>query len=88
MTKYELMPNGNQKSFYWKAYITMENGVTTLYSYDTPIIKRDHNFNYIRLFDGVTITGDNVGITATTLEHIKAFCNMNKKEFLAVKMEG
>ena len=41
MKRYELAPNGTQKSFYGKAVVEIDNaGNETLYSYDTPIIKR------------------------------------------------
>lgn len=41
MKRYELAPNGTQKSFYGKAVVEIDNaGNETLYSYNTPIIKR------------------------------------------------
>lgn len=40
MRRYELAPNGTQKSFYGKAIVEIDNaGNETLYSYNTPIIK-------------------------------------------------
>ena len=39
MKRYELAPNGTQKSFYGKAIVEIDNaGNETLYSYNTPII--------------------------------------------------
>lgn len=84
--KYELKPI-TQKSFYGKAYVVSEDGIETLYSYGTPIIQKNlKTGTYKRLFDGVTADGKCVGITATTLKHIKAFCGMNKKTFLEVEL--
>lgn len=41
MRKYELTPVDGRKSFYGKAVVIVEdNGTETLYSYETPIIKR------------------------------------------------
>jgi hypothetical protein len=38
---YELHPTQNQKSFYGKALVKVENdGTETLYSYNTPIISK------------------------------------------------
>lgn len=73
MTKYELIPNNGQKSFYGKAVVFVEhNGTETLCSYGTPIIKRTQNGTLVKLWNGWT---------ATTGKHIKAFCGLNKKEF-------
>lgn len=47
MKRYELAPNGTQKSFYGKAVVEIDNaGNETLYSYNTPIIKRLVNGSY------------------------------------------
>lgn len=78
MTTYYLKPINNQKSFYNKAVVTIENGVETLYSYNTPIIKRLKNGTLIRLYDGWT---------TTTGKHIKAFCGLNKQEFLKIDLD-
>ena len=41
MKIYELKPTNSQKSFYGKAIIQVDdNGNETLYSYNTPIIKK------------------------------------------------
>lgn len=70
---YELHPAQNQKSFYGKAIVKVdENGTETLYSYETPIISKNKDGKLTRLrFD----------YTATTGKHIKAFCGLNKAEF-------
>ena len=78
MEKYYLMPTNSQKSFYNKAIVTIENGVETLYSYNTPIIKRLENGTLVRLYDGWTVT---------TGKHIKAFCGLNKQEFLKIELD-
>ena len=77
MTTYYLKPINNQKSFYNKATVKIENGIETLYSYNTPIIKRLKNGALVRLYDGWT---------TTTGKHIKAFCGLNKQEFLKIEL--
>ena len=80
MKRYELMPTGNQnqKSFNSKAIVEIDdNGVETLYSYLTPIIKRLPDGTLIRLWDSYS---------ATTGKHIKAFCGLDKKQFEALKV--
>lgn len=74
MKIYELTPTNGQKSFGGKAKIIIEeNGTETLYSYDTPIIKRLVNGELVKLYDGWT---------QTTGKHIKAFCGLNKAEYM------
>lgn len=74
MRKYELIPTDGRKSFYGKAVVIVEdNGTETLYSYNTPIIKRLVSGELVKLWDGWT---------ATTGRHIHAFCGLNKAGFL------
>lgn len=74
MRKYELIPMTGQKSFYGKAVVVVEdNGTETLYSYDTPIIKRLVSGELVKLWDGWT---------ATTGRHIRAFCGLNKAAYM------
>ena len=74
MRTYELMPTNGQKSFYKKAIVKIDdNGSETLYSYDIPIIRRTTDGELVRLWDGWT---------ATTGKHIKAFCGLNKEEYM------
>lgn len=41
MKRYELIPHDGRKSFYGKAIVEVaQDGTETLYSYNTPIIKR------------------------------------------------
>lgn len=76
MKRYELTPNNGRKSFYGKAVVEIAaDGSETLYSYNTPIIKRSSNGDLVKLWDGWT---------ATTGRHIKAFCGLSKAEFLAL----
>lgn len=76
MKRYELIPTDGRKSFYGKAVVVEDNnGNETLYSYGTPIIKRDTFGNLERLYGGWS---------ATTGRHIKAFCGLNKAEFFAL----
>lgn len=78
MRMYELCPIDNRNSFYGKAKVVIDDDNTeTLFSYDTPIIKRDEDGNLTRLYNGWS---------ATTGRHIKAFCGLTKKEFFEVKM--
>ena len=72
----ELKPIDGRKSFYCKAFIKNVNGVETIYCYGTKILSR-RNGNITRYYDGYT---------ATTGRHIKAFCGLNKKEFLSVPL--
>lgn len=75
---YELIPTSGRKSFYGKAQVHIENGIETLYSYDTPIIKRDRDGHLTRLWPGWS---------ATTGRHIAAFCGMNKAGFFNLLYE-
>lgn len=70
---YELHPTKNQKSFYGKAIVKVEDdGTETLYSYNIPIISKDPSGELKRLW---------FGYSQTTGKHIKAFCGLNKAEF-------
>lgn len=74
MKMYELTPTNNRKSFYGKAKVLIEdNGTETLYSYDTPIIKRLASGELVKLWNGWTTTTGN---------HIKAFCGLSKQEYI------
>ena len=73
MKMYELIPDNGRKSFCGKAKVIIDdNGNETLYSYDTPIIKRDVNGKLTKLWSGWSNT---TGI------HIKAFCGLDKKSY-------
>lgn len=63
---------------YKKAYILIEHDSETLFSYDTPIIRKNNDGTLTRLYDGWT---------ATTGRHIKNFCGLNKKQFLEINLE-
>ena len=74
MKRYELIPTDGRKSFYGKAIVEVEeNGTETLYSYNTPIIKRLVSGELVKLWNGWT---------ATTSRHIAAFCGLNKTEYM------
>lgn len=76
MKMYELHPVTSQKSFGGKALVMVEdNGTETLYSYNTPIIKRTAAGELVRLW---------AGWSATTGRHIAAFCGLNKAAFMAL----
>ena len=81
MKIYELTPaeNQNQASFHGKAKVVIEeDGTETLYSYDTPIIKRLPDGKLVRLYDDYTMT---------TGKHIKAFCGLDKAAFKKMPVE-
>lgn len=74
MRKFELIPTDGRKSFYHKAIVTIaDDGTETLYSYGIPVISKSSKGKLTRLWDGWS---------ATTGRHIRAFCGINKKEFL------
>lgn len=74
----DLIPNDNHKSFYGKAKVKIYSDNTkVLQSYNTDVAKIDANGNVIRLWDNWT---------ATTGRHIKAFCGLNKKEYLELPL--
>lgn len=72
-TFYELTPVNNQKSFYGKAKILIDDeGNKTLYSYNTKILTITKDGKILKHWSGWS---------ATTGKHIFAFCGMNKKQF-------
>ena len=76
MKQYELTPTNGRKSFYGKAVVKVaDDGTETLYSYDTPIIKRTPAGELVKLWEDWT---------ATTGRHIKAFCGLNKSQYEAL----
>lgn len=76
MKMYELIPNNGRKSFNGKAKVIIdETGDETLYSYGTAIIRRTTGGQLVKLWDGWT---------ATTGNHIRAFCGLSKAEFMAL----
>ena len=80
MKIYELKPITSQKSFYGKAIVEVDdNGDETLYSYNTPIIKKMVDGTYKKLWNGWT---------ATTGKHIKAFSGLNKAAFMGLEQEA
>lgn len=80
MRAYELTPVNGRKSFWGKAKVQIDDeGVETLLSYGTPIIKRYSDGRLRRVYNGWTLTTGN---------HINAFCGLNKAEFLALPLNG
>ena len=76
MKEYELIPTNGRKSFYGKAKVVIDDsGNETLYSYDTPIIRREPNGNLTALYNG-----DKYG--TTTAAHVKSFCGLTKNEYM------
>ena len=77
MKSYKLTPKNGRKSFYGKAIIEVDDyGVETLFSYLTPIIKRFPNGTLKRLYDEEP--------SFTTVTHIKSFCGLTKRQFMAL----
>ena len=77
---YELIPRPEQgqESFYGRAkVIILPDDTEQLYSYDK-LICENHNGQIIRRWP------DNKKLSMTTAKHIKAFCGMTRKEFLAI----
>lgn len=65
MRKYELIPTNGQKSFYGKAIVCVDDsGEETLYSYGTPVAKREPSGEFVRLWSGYS---------ATTMRHVNSF---------------
>lgn len=76
MKRYELIPHDGRKSFYGKAIVEVaQDGTETLYSYNTPIIKRLVSGELVKLWGGWS---------ATTGRHIAAFCGLNKAEYMSL----
>lgn len=76
MSIYELSPNDSHKSFYGKAHVIInDDGTETLVSYTTPVLRREIDGTYTRLWGGWS---------ATTGRHIAAFSGMNKREYMAL----
>lgn len=76
MKMYELTPSDGRKSFYGKARVLIDDdGSETLYSYNTPIIKRLVSGELVKLWDGWSMT---------TGRHISAFCGINKAQYMAL----
>lgn len=76
MKMYDLRPTDGRKSFYGKAVVMIaDDGSETLYSYNTPIIKRTASGELVKLWDGWS---------STTGRHINAFCGMNKAAYMAL----
>lgn len=79
MRRYELIPVNGRKSFNHKAIVEVDNnGNETLYSYETPIIKRLASGELVKLWNGWSVTTGN---------HIAAFCGLNKAGFMALEHE-
>ena len=74
MKHYELTPTDSHKSFYGKAVVKIaDDGSETLYSYNTPIIKRTAAGELVKLWNGWSVT---------TGRHIAAFCGLNKAAYM------
>lgn len=76
---FDLKPVDSRKSFYGKATVAVDSdGSQTLYSYNTPIIRKDPDGSLHRLYDGWS---------ATTGRHVYAFCGLHKNDFEALPLQ-
>ena len=77
MNEFELMPTNGRKSFYGKAIVNVKGNNATLYSYRTKIITKNIKTGKLtrHYFEEPT---------CTTITHIKSFCGLNKKAFMAL----
>ena len=76
MKMYDLIPTNGRKSFYGKAKVEVNDGEEILYSYNTPIIKKSADGTLTRLYQDEP--------SMTTCTHIKSFCGLDKKGFMAL----
>lgn len=60
-----------------KSFVLYMNGESILFSYNTPILKRDRSGALRRLWNGWSMT---------TGKHIREFCGLNKSEFLKLEV--
>ena len=68
MKIYDLTPIDGRNSFYGTAKVCVaDDGTETLYSYNTPVMKRTTNGEFIRMWGGYS---------STTMRHINAFIEM------------
>ena len=79
MKMYELSPVASQKvkSFYGKAKVVLDGNTETLYSYDTPIVRKEADGKIVRLWGNWSLT---------TGRHVFAFCGLDKKGYDALPM--
>lgn len=78
-TLFELVPTDGRVSFYRKAMVRVDNdGSKTLYSYGTKIMTVFSDGSAVRYWDGYTMT---------TGRHIRSFCGLNKKEYMALELK-
>lgn len=77
MRTYDLIPTDGRKSFYGKAVVVENGGTRTLWSYGTAIVREKKDGSLVRMWSGWS---------ATTGRHIKAFCGLNKTEFMQLPM--
>lgn len=69
----EVQPTNGRQSFYGKAVVRHDTkGRQTLYSYGTPVLRKEKDGSYSRLWDGWS---------ATTGSHIKSWAGISKKEW-------
>lgn len=77
---YELVPIEcqHQKSFNHNAYVNVfKDGMEELISYHTVIMRKYKDGSLERVWPGCT---------PTTLKHVKAFCGLNKAEYMGMEV--
>ena len=87
--RYELSPVDGRKSFYGKAMVLVFlDGSEALSSYDRLIIVREADGTLVRVADKWEgPDGKMTDWSATTGRHIKAFCGIDKKTYLAMPVD-
>lgn len=75
---YELTPVNGRKSFNGKAKVIVQKNVRFLLSYDTIMGAIDADGKVHRYSDFYS---------ATTVNHVRSFCDMGKKEFWSLPLE-
>lgn len=74
MRKYELLNERGEHIRCGNPFVEVnDDGTETLFSYLTPICERDKNGNIRKIWGGWS---------QTTGKHIKAFCGLNKAQFM------
>lgn len=77
----ELTPTDGRKSFYGKCCVEFSDDKLTLISYGTRIMYRDRLTDELKRYRWMV---DGEDWSATTGRHIKAFCGLNKAEYMAL----
>ena len=79
MADHEVTPTDGRKSFYYKAIVRQDSqGREVLYSYNTPVLRKEKDGTYTRLWNGWT---------GATGRHVKSWANIDKKTWDKMPVE-